>query len=262
MPQESSAPGKTVRLDLAGGIATVTIARPPLNILDRPAIDAMAEAIAQLAHPPYPELLVVTGAGERAFSAGVDVGDHAPDRAEAMLGRFHAMVSALRAVPFPTLAAVRGAALGGGCEVALACDAVIAEEGARFGQPEVEVGCFPPVAAALLPALAGPRLAYEMVVLGRVLTAAEALDARLINAIVPEGELESAVRAWHERLARLSPAVVRLAREALAVPAGTTFSDALGRAERIYVTRLLALEDAAEGIAAFVGKRRPLWKGC
>lgn len=251
------------RLDVEGGVARLTLDRPPLNVMDIATLEAMEAALDALeAMADAPRVLTITGAGQKAFSAGVDIKDHTPEKVPAMLKLFHRVVERIRTLEMPTIALVRGAALGGGCELALACDVILAEEGARFAQPEIEVGCFPPVAAVLLPGLVGQRKAFEMIMLGTPLKADEALRAGLVNAVAPAGELDALASQWCERLLAKSPAVLRLAREALNPPAGLGPAEALERAERIYLDRLMKTHDAVEGIEAFLQKRKPEWKGC
>ncbi len=251
------------RLDVEGGLARLTLDRPPLNVMDVATLKDMEAALDALeALGDAARVLTITGAGQKAFSAGVDIKDHTPEKVPAMLELFHRVISRIRNLEIPTIALVRGAALGGGCELAIACDIILAEEGARFAQPEVDVGCFPPVAAVLLPGLVGQRRAYEMIVLGAPLGAEQALQAGLVNAVAPAGELDAMAGQWCDRILAKSPAVLRLAREAMTPPPGLTVAAQLERAERIYLDRLMKTHDAVEGIEAFLQKRKPVWKGC
>ncbi len=248
------------RLVVEGGIARLTLDRPPLNVLGIAELTALDAALDSL--DGSARVLTITGAGAKAFSAGVDIKDHTPDKVAAMLEIFHRAILKIRDLPLPTIALVRGVALGGGCELAIACDFILAEEGARFAQPEIDVGCFPPVAAVFLPRLVGQRRAFEMIMLGATLTAQQAFEAGLINTVVPAGGLEQAAQEWCDRILARSPVVLRLAREAMDAPPALTDAQALERAERIYLDRLMQTQDAAEGIEAFLQKRKPTWKGC
>jgi len=252
--------GDTVRLHRDGRVATLTIDRPPLNILDIPTIDRLGEAIAELAADPELLVIVLRGAGERAFSAGVAVQDHTPDRVGPMLDSLHGTIRRLWDLDAITLAAVQGHCLGGGMELAMACDLVIATDDARFAQPEIELGCFPPVAAALLPTRIGAGLALDLALTGRTLTAGEAERMGLVTRRVPAGGLDEAVREISERIAAKSAPVVRLTKKAVSAGRDLPFPEALAETERIYKEELLPLEDVEEGAAAFLEKRRPVWR--
>jgi cyclohexa-1,5-dienecarbonyl-CoA hydratase len=243
-----------------GPAATVTLNRPPLNILDIPTIDRLGEAIAELAADPGVLLIVVRSAGDRAFSVGVAVQDHTPDKVVPMLDSLHGTIRRLRDLEAVTVAAVQGHCLGGGMELAMACDLVIATEDARFAQPEIELGCYPPVASALLPPRIGAGLTLDLALTGRTLTCEEAERAGLVTRRVPSGKLDAAVQEFAAQIAAKSAPVVRLAKKAVRAGCDLPFSEALTETERIYKEELLPLEDMAEGTAAFLAKRRPVWR--
>ena len=157
----------TILLARKDRTATITLNRPPLNILDIPTIAHLGEAMEELAADPDLQVVVLRGAGNKAFSAGVAVQDHTPDKVTAMLETLHGAIRRLRNLDAITVAAVHGHCLGGGMELALACDLVIAEDGARFGQPEIELGCFAPVASALLPSRIGTGRTLDLLLTGR-----------------------------------------------------------------------------------------------
>jgi cyclohexa-1,5-dienecarbonyl-CoA hydratase len=163
-----------VQVERDGPVARLWLDRPPLNILDIPLMGELYAALEALPGPPHLRFLVFAGRGERGFSAGVDVFDHTPDRVAEMLGRFHRIFRKLWNSDWITIAAVHGYCLGGGMELATFCDFLLATHTARFAQPEIKLGCFPPVAAAVLPALVGPRRALDLILTGRTLTAGDA----------------------------------------------------------------------------------------
>ncbi|HEV2851759.1 MAG TPA: enoyl-CoA hydratase/isomerase family protein [Thermoanaerobaculia bacterium] len=252
--------GDTVLLRREGRVATVTLNRPPLNILDIPTIERLGEVIAELAADPGLQIVVLRGAGERAFSAGVAVQDHTPDRVAPMLESLHGTIRRLRDLDAVTVAAVHGHCLGGGMELALSCDLVLATEDARFGQPEIELGCFAPVASALLPARIGPGRTLDLLLTGRNLTCDEAERLGLVTRRIREGGLDRALAHLATGIAARSTPVVRLTKKAVRAGRDLPFPEALAETERIYKEELLPLEDLEEGAAAFLEKRRPVWK--
>lgn len=260
-PEAAAATGEAgVSLLRRQRVATLTLERPPLNVLDLATLAALGRAMESLADDAGLQVLVVRGAGEKAFSAGVSVQDHTPERVAEMLERFHGALAALRELPAVTLAAVRGHCLGGGMELAAACDLVLAEEGARFGQPEVKLGCFPPFAAALLPARLGPGRTLELLATGRTLDAGEALRLGLVTHLAPAGELEARLEEVLAGLTAASTPVLRLIKRAVAAGAELGFPQALAETERLYTQELTATEDMEEGLRAFLEKRPPRWK--
>ncbi|HSF39469.1 MAG TPA: enoyl-CoA hydratase/isomerase family protein [Thermoanaerobaculia bacterium] len=243
-----------------GRAATVTLNRPPLNILDIPTIARLGEAVSELAADPDLQVVFLRGAGDRAFSAGVSVQDHTPDKVGPMLESLHGAIRKLRELDAVTVAAVHGHCLGGGMEVALACDLVIATEDARFGQPEIDLGCYPPVAAALYPSLIGAGRTLDLVLTGRILTCDEAERMGLVTRRVEAGSLEEAIARFAREIGGKSTAVTRLAKKVVRAGRDRAFADALDLAERVYVEDLCRTEDMEEGVAAFLEKRQPVWK--
>lgn len=261
MSDPSSDPERPlVRLELAGRTATVTLDRPPLNILDLAAIDALGAAFARLADAPEVQLVLLRGAGERAFSAGVAVEIHTRELIPTMLARFHAALRRLWHLEAVTVAVVHGHCLGGGMELAAVCDLVIASDDARFGQPEIKVGCFPPVAAALYPSLLGRGATLDLLLTGRTVDAAHAERLGFLTRRAPTAELESAVAELAAEVTAGSAAVQRLTRKAVRAASGDAFERALAVAERIYLEELTTTADVEEGARAFLEKRPPIWQ--
>jgi len=259
-----AAPSTHVRLEVEDHAAWITLDRPPLHVLDIATNRALSAAVRSLAGRADVRVVVLRGAGDRAFSAGVDIADHVPAKVGAMLEAFHGVFRALVELGRPTVALVRGAALGGGCELVAFCDLALAAESATFGLPEIGLGCLPPVAALVLPAVVGPKAAAEMALTGEPIHAARAHALGLVNNVVPDESFEVEARAFVARLARHSGAALALAHEAMA-PAlrggldRAAFLAALARVETLYLERLMATADAREGIAAWMEKRAPLW---
>jgi len=239
------------------GALWVRLKRPPLNVLDVGLIQALDTVLLELAQRRDLKVLVLESALDGVFSAGVDVAAHARERAAQMLEAFHGLLRRIDALPQVALAAVDGSCLGGGCELAASCDVVLATPRARFGQPEIDLGCFPPAAAVLLPRLVG-RAAFELVLGGAPISAAEAARIGLVTRVVRD--LAGETRAWVDRLAAKSGASLALARRALRDGGFGVFGEALAGAEALYRERLLATHDAEEGVRAFLEKRKPKWQ--
>jgi cyclohexa-1,5-dienecarbonyl-CoA hydratase len=248
-----------VRLEIRDGLALVTLDHPPLNVLN---IAMMAEFNALFEALLANENLAVIaiGAKGKAFSAGVDVADHTVDRVDEMIRVFHGMFRKLASTDAVTVALVQGAALGGGCELACFCDVVLASDRAKFGQPEVQVGVFPPVAACTFPPRIGLGKAVELVTTGATVDAKEARAIGLVNQVYPAAEFDKRVEEYLAALGRLSRPVVRLAKRATMLADRERIMAHLDGAEKLYLDELMKLSDAHEGIAAFAEKRAPVWK--
>ena len=249
-----------VRLEVASGVATITLDRPPLNILTTQMIGDLGAAL-DTAAARGPLNAVVLRAMGKAFCAGVDVADHTHERVDAMIRGFGRLFTQLRAFPAPTVAVVQGAALGGGMELALGCDLVLAGASARFGQPEIALGVFPPIAAALLPTLLGSQRAARLILMGETITAEEAARLGLATFVVADDELPARLDQILSRFHTLSAAALGLAKRALLTGADLGVTRALEPIEDLYLTELMATADADEGLRAFMEKRPPVWSG-
>jgi cyclohexa-1,5-dienecarbonyl-CoA hydratase len=250
-----------IRFEKRDGAAWLVLNKPPFNVLDIAMMREINAALEGLGADPGAKILVFEAAeGSKAFSAGVDVSEHTSDMVQEMIEVFHRIFRLLQGLDVPTLAVVGGAALGGGCELALFCDLVIASEKASFGQPEIQVGVFPPVAAVALPGIIGPKKAIELLLTGDRLRAAEAERLGLVNKVVPPDELAAAADELVGKLTKLSAAVLRLTKRAVRVGSVGSFGDGLAAVEEVYLGPLMATEDAHEGLAAFMEKRAPVWK--
>ena len=248
-----------IQTELKDGVATLTLNRAPLNVLN---IEMMKEINAYfegLLEEKSLRLLVVQAVG-KLFSAGAAVEDHIGDLAPKMIEAFHRMFRLMDQLKVPSLAVVNGAALGGGCELALYCDMVLATERAKFGQPEIQVGVFPPIAALVMPRIIGRKKAMELVLSGDTIGAQEALSLGLVNKVVPEASLASEVNGFIERFAKLSGVVLKMAKEAVLAGLNDDMDKGLKAIEKIYVTQLMKTHDANEGLNAFLEKRKPSWK--
>jgi cyclohexa-1,5-dienecarbonyl-CoA hydratase len=205
------------------------------------------------------KLLLFKAAG-KAFSAGVDVGEHLGDQVNEMIEVFHGIFRRMDALPAVSIASVQGAALGGGCELALYCDLVIASEKAKFGQPEIQVGVFPPIAALVFPRITGRKKALELVLSGELIGAQEALALGMVNKIVPAEALEDELGKFCGKFLGLSGLVLSLTKKAFLAGLMDPAAQGLKEVEKIYLQELMKTKDAEEGLRAFLEKRKPVWK--
>ena len=241
-------------------VARITLARPPLNVMN---ISMMREITASLtALAPREIVAIVFDADKdcRAFSAGVAIEEHVQETIFQMLDSFHAIFRQLEQIGKPTIAVVDGAALGGGCELVAACDIVIASDRSRFGQPEIKLGVFPPVAAVLLPLVIGEKRARELILTGEIIDAMEASRLGLCNHVVPSAHIEGKLLEVLGKLRELSGTSLQFTRQSLDLGRGRSLDDALTEQENIYLHELMKTADANEGIKAFMEKRKPVWR--
>jgi cyclohexa-1,5-dienecarbonyl-CoA hydratase len=253
-------PYKFITYSTDNGLVAITINRPPYNVLDIASMEEIGAALRRAAADTTAKLVLITGSGEKAFSAGVEVADHTPDKVGRMIEVFGDIFRALEEIPVPTVAALNGVALGGGCELAIGCDMVIAASHVKIGQPEIKLGVFPPVAAVLMPRLIAPGKACELVLGGESLTAEEALRSGLVVRVIPKEEFAAGTQAYVARFLGLSRAVIVLTKKAMRAAQGRSFIDGLARADEIYLKELMATADAREGLAAYLDKRKPVWQ--
>jgi cyclohexa-1,5-dienecarbonyl-CoA hydratase len=239
--------------------ARITLAHPPQNVIDIPMMEEIAGALKQLEQQAEISTVIFLGS-EQNFSAGVDVAAHTPDKVREMLAKFHAVIRALVNTKKVTMAVVRGNCLGGGAELAMVCDMVFTSRDANWAFPEINLGCFPPVASVGLAALVGQKRAAELILTGRRISGAEALAIGLANAAVDGEELETVVNETVDRLSKLSPASLAATKKAVYCWDAMHFDKGLARAEQIYLEELMKTEDAQEGIKAWLEKREPTWK--
>jgi cyclohexa-1,5-dienecarbonyl-CoA hydratase len=240
-------------------VARLVLARPPLNIMTVEMMREMAAALDRAASRPELKAVVLSGEG-KAFSAGVAIDEHLGDQVKEMLEAFHDIFRRLRALTCVTLAAVQGAALGGGAELATFCDVVVAADDATVGQPEIKAGVFPPIAALHYPRRIGVSRTVSLLLSGDVIGAVEAQRLGLVDTVVPAERLAEAVESQLARFRARSAAVLRLTKRAVTESLGTPFDGALDALEDLYRYELMATEDAAEGLRAFLAKRPPVWK--
>ena len=249
-----------ISLEVAGSVAHLTLHNPPLNVIDIRMMEELDRVLAEIGARTDVAVVVLRGRG-KAFSAGVDVAAHTPDKVEEMLTKFHAAIRALVSTSKITIARVHGDSLGGGAELAMVCDFVITSEDALWGFPEIKLGCYPPVACTALAALVGQKRAAELILTGRAIRGQEAAEIGLATRALPAGELDRAIEEFIGQVHQLSREALAIAKQAFYAWDAMHFDKGLARAEKIYLEQLMKTSDAHEGIRAFLEKRRPKWKG-
>jgi enoyl-CoA hydratase/carnithine racemase len=252
-------------VEIADYVALLTLNRPAvLNAIDRHLAEALTRTVTALARDPDVRVAILTGAGTRAFSAGADLKERATMTQEEVVAQRQRLIDMTAAVlrfEKPIIAAVNGLALGGGLELALACDFAYAAEGARFGFPETTLAIIPGDAGTqLLPRVVGQPKARELIFTGEVIDAAEALRLNLVSRVVPADELLPTARATAERIARNGPIAVRQAKRCLNVARETGFWAGFAYEQEAYQA-VIPTEDRAEALRAFAEKRPPRYIG-
>jgi enoyl-CoA hydratase len=253
---------QTILIDEQAPIATITLNRPEKrNPIGPATCGELVHAFARLKANREVRVIVLTGAGP-VFSAGGDLAAMKPSAQDGGIppASLVELFSAMHALGKPTIAMVGGPALAGGLGLMIACDLVIAADSAEFGTTEIAVGLWPMMITAELTRNIGRKRTLEMMLTGRKMGAAEALELGLVNRIVPPGELAAATRKLAGELAERSPAAIALGLQAFYRSQDMEYEPQL-RYLQAELGRVLALEDAAEGIAAFLGKRKPVWRG-
>lgn len=251
-----------VEVDRTAGVALIRLNRPQvLNALSLTVMDELVQATRELDQDESVRAIVLTGS-ERAFAAGADIAEMADATAVDMLVRDQFQRwQRLRETRKPLIAAVSGYAFGGGCELAMLCDMIIAAENAQFGQPEIRIGVMPGAGGTqLLTRALGKWRAMELVLTGRPITAREALDLGLVNRVVPTGLAEDEALRLAREVAQMPPVAVRLAKESVQKAFMGTLEEGIPLERRGFYL-LFATEDRVEGMRAFLEKRQPRWQG-
>lgn len=250
---------KNIVLEKNEGITKITINRPPVNVMDQATLGELCSALEELAKDDETRVLLIRGAGERAFCAGVEVGDHVGEKMPVMMREFGKVFKLLRALGKPSIAVVNGIALGGGCELVAGCDLAIASEKAKLGQPEIILGGLAPAAAPLLPRIMGEKKAFEMLLLGESMSAVDAERFGLVNRVVPPEKLDEAAGELARKFLKMSGLSVKLVRDAFYQCAGTAdLDEALDSAVELGI-KSWETHDGQEGLKSYLEKRNPVW---
>ena len=251
-----------VRCELRDGIATLTLDNPPLNVVFRGLTLALGDWLQRLAADEAVRAVVVTGAGERAFCAGSDIAEFQPLLAPGgivpeKLALQHQVFAWLADFPKPTVAAVNGLAFGGGLEIAVCCDLIVADERARFALPEIKLGVFPGSGGPVrVTRRIGPGRATELMLLGEPVDAATAQAWGLVNRVVPAGQALAAAQSWAATLAQRSPLALSLCKQAIGLALDESEADAIARSLPL-ADQAFGSAGAREGVRAFLAKEPP-----
>src|SRR5271156_306544 len=248
-----------VKFAVDGGVARITLNRPEHNLLNEVMLREISDAITTAGERDEVKLLVLDSAC-KVFCGGIDIGEYTSQRVFQMLDAFHAAFAGMLDVGKPVVCVINGPAIGGGAELAAFGDLVIASPKARFAQPEITIGVFPPLASTILPFLVGPKTALEIILTGEPITAERALELGLINRLVPEAQLEQTVNELISRISAHSGPVLTMAKKAVLGGMGLSIKDGLKQSMDIFLNQLYRLEDSQEGLRALVEKRKPNWK--
>jgi len=250
---------KFIKFDVADFIARLTLNHPPHNVLTVPMMREMAEAIESLNGRGDVKAILVQSA-QQAFSAGISLEDSRPDRVFQTLDAFTRVFQAMVDISKPVIVVVNGPAIGAGSELVGFADVVLATNKAKFAQPEVKLGVFPPFAAVMLPQLIGPKKTYELILTGEALSAEEALRFGFVNKVVPDNELDKQVESLLARIAEFSGPVLEVTKRVIGGSMGLPLKEAMKKSQDLYLNELMSLEDVQEGLRAVIEKRKPVWK--
>jgi cyclohexa-1,5-dienecarbonyl-CoA hydratase len=248
-----------VKVNITGEVARLTLDRPDHNLLNERMLTEIAAGINTLGERSTIKLIVLEANG-KAFCGGIEIGEYTQRRVFQLLDAFHGAFSAMLDTSKPVLAVVNGPAFGGGAELAALSDLVIATPKARFAQPEIRLGVFPPLAAAVLPYILGPKQALELVLTGEAISAERAHQLGFVNWLVSEEEMPQKVEDVIARVTAQSGPVLTMAKKAILGSLGLPLRDGVRNSMKVFLNELADLEDSQEGLRALVEKRAPKWK--
>jgi len=250
---------KNISAQIDNGLGTITLNRPPVNILNIEMMNEINDTLKDWIEDRDLRVVLFNANG-KCFSAGVDVAEHMGDLVPKMIESFHGMFRLMDKLGAVTVSSVYGSCLGGGCELAIFCDLVIADDTAKFGQPEIQVGVLPPIAAQIMPRIIGRKAAMDLLLSGRIISAQEAMGMGLINKVVAKGDLTKETDKFIRPYLSLSAEVIRITKKAIKAGLMDDLEPSLRIIEDIYLKELMRTADAQEGLKAFLEKRTPEWK--
>jgi len=252
---------KNISAQIDNGLGTITLNRPPVNILNIEMMNEINDTLKDWIEDRDLKVVLFNANG-KCFSAGVDVAEHMGDLVPKMIESFHGMFRLMDKLGAVTVSSVYGSCLGGGCELAIFCDLVIADDTAKFGQPEIQVGVLPPIAAQIMPRIIGRKAAMDLILSGRIISAQEAMGMGLINKVVAKGDLLKETQEFIKPYLSLSAEVLRVTKKTIKAGLIDDLEPSLKIIEDIYLNELMKTADAHEGLKAFLEKRPPEWKNC
>ena len=241
------------------GTVTIVLNRPKHNVFNIDMMQELTALLVELNNDADLKCVVITAQGA-SWCAGVEVSDHKPELAPDMIRVFDALLKQIHALSVPSIAAVHGACLGGGMEVAIACDMIVASKAAIFGQPEIKLGFLPPYAAVRLPHLVGPAKAIEICTTGRRYSAEAAHQMGLIAELLDADAFDDGLGKLVKEIQHCSPLIIRLNKKAVTRHVGMDIDSAMDSVSDMFLNQLMKTEDTLEGIKSFEEKRRPEWK--
>ena len=250
---------KNINAQIDNGLGTITLNRPPVNILNIEMMNEINDTLKDWIENRDLRVVLFNANG-KCFSAGVDVAEHMGDLVPKMIESFHGMFRLMDKLGAVTVSSVYGSCLGGGCELAIFCDLVIADDTAKFGQPEIQVGVLPPIAAQIMPRIIGRKAAMDLILSGRIVSAQEAMGMGLINKVVAKGDLPKETQEFIKPYLSLSAEVLRVTKKTIKAGLIDDLEASLKIIEDIYLNELMRTTDAHEGLKAFLEKRPPEWK--
>jgi cyclohexa-1,5-dienecarbonyl-CoA hydratase len=250
---------KHLKFEKSDAVARITLDRPKFNMMNIEMMDELNGLFETLMQDDDLKCIVLYAEGKH-FCTGVEVADHKPDKVDDMMAVFNRIFELTEQIEVPIIAAVQGYCLGGGMELAIACDVIVAAKGAQFGQPEIKVGFFPPYAAMRLPQLVGPARAIEICTTGKFYSAEEAQLMGMVGYVAEDDRLGETTDKIVKEIQTSSPLIIRLNKRAVRQHLGLAFKAALAGVSDLFLNTLMKTEDTQEGIASYEEKRKPVWK--
>ena len=250
---------KYLKFEKSDAVARITLDRPKFNMMNIEMMEEINGLFETLMQDDDLKCMVLYAEG-RHFCTGVEVADHKPDKVDDMMAVFNRIFELTEQIEVPVIAAVQGYCLGGGMELAIACDVIVAAEGAQFGQPEIKVGFFPPYAAMRLPQLVGPARAIEICTTGKFYSAEEAQLMGLVGHVAADDRLGETTDKIVKEIQTSSALIIRLNKRAVRQHLGLAFKPALAGVSDLFLNTLMKTEDTQEGITSYEEKRKPVWK--
>jgi cyclohexa-1,5-dienecarbonyl-CoA hydratase len=250
---------KYLKFETTDAVARITLDRPKFNMMNIEMMDELTGLFETLMRDDDLKCIVLHAEGKH-FCTGVEVADHKPDEVDGMMASFNRIFELTEKIDVPIIASVQGYCLGGGMELAIACDVIIAAESAQFGQPEIKVGFFPPYAAMRLPQLVGPARTIEICTTGKFYSAEEARQMGMVAYVSEDDRLGETTDKIVKEIQANSPLIIRLNKRAVKQHLGMAFQPALAGVSDLFLNTLMKTEDTLEGIASYEEKRKPVWK--